>query len=657
MPNFRVPSVRVYQELVTTTVNPTTPFMRLCVVGPVYQVETDVPVADFALSDEDYTTAYLNQTLGSVVDTSSVNIKMSDVYVKVWPADDGVNYRSATVNNDGPITKVTGDQEGDFATATIQVDDYIDLTYTDGDTVLTYSSAIQEVSSDGKTLTLKRNLPSPDGGATVTAVVKRPTKEDAIIESQFITANEDAVTVDKSVKVSTAVTDTAAQVVSATVYLSYRALRRDIANDFLTITSQSNAEAKIGSVNINNPMSVAASLIASAVSDMSYSILPIETDDANGYRQALDILSTNEDIYVIVPLTNDKDVVSAYASHCTTLSEPEKSKWRIMYASQEMPSTKVMVEINDGQLVEGSTANECYIKDTANGMFVTNNARVTDFVDIYNASNSYQYSLQILEVLNESVVTCSTTKWMRTSEGYSELEDKVTVSTQEAVKYEVVRVLDTQGVAEAISGIADSFKNKRLRLVYPDTIMLNVNSVSEMVPSYYLCVTLGAMRAGYPPHQGFSTIGLSGISRVLRANNMFSDDQLADMAGNGVFWVVQDTPEELPYVLYQTTTDNTQLETAEDSCVAVVDYASRYLKINLKKVLGRYNVNTISVNYVKTVINSVLDDMTSTSYQYIGPILTGAELISVETEGDKIKPTVHIEIPYPVNGVDVTLQV
>ena len=165
------------------------------------------------------------------------------------------------------------------------------------------------------------------------------------------------------------------------------------------------------------------------------------------------------------------------------------------------------------------------------------------------------------------------------------------------------------------------------------------------------------MRAGYPPHQGCSTIGLSGISRVLRANNMFSDDQLADMAGNGVFWVVQDTPEELPYVLYQTTTDNTQLETAEDSCVAVVDYASRYLKINLKNVLGRYNVNTISVNYVKTVINSVLDDMTSTSYQYIGPILTGAELLSVETEGDKIKPTVHIEIPYPVNGVDVTLQV
>ena len=90
---------------------------------------------------------------------------------------------------------------------------------------------------------------------------------------------------------------------------------------------------------------------------------------------------------------------------------------------------------------------------------------------------------------------------------------------------------------------------------------------------------------------------------------------------------------------------------------AIKETLERTPKINLKNVLGRYNVNTISVNYVKTVINSVLDDMTSTSYQYIGPILTGAELLSVETEGDKIKPTVHIEIPYPVNGVDVTLQV
>ena len=63
------------------------------------------------------------------------------------------------------------------------------------------------------------------------------------------------------------------------------------------------------------------------------------------------------------------------------------------------------------------------------------------------------------------------------------------------------------------------------------------------------------------------------------------------------------------------------------------------------------------MNYVKAVINSCSDEMVSTSYQYIGPILTGANLVAIEAVADKIKPTIKVEIPYPVNGVDIVLQV
>ena len=77
----------------------------------------------------------------------------------------------------------------------------------------------------------------------------------------------------------------------------------------------------------------------------------------------------------------------------------------------------------------------------------------------------------------------------------------------------------------------------------------------------------------------------------------------------------------------------------------------------MKDVLGKYNVNTISLKYCTTVINSCSDQMMSTSYQYIGPILTAATLTSIEKKADKIIPTIKIEIPYPVNGVDVYLQV
>ena len=329
-----------------------------------------------------------------------------------------------------------------------------------------------------------------------------------------------------------------------------------------------------------------------------------------------------------------------------------------MYANMPMPTTKVMVEYNDGSIVYDAEVNEYYLKDVANGMFVTNITRPTDFIDIYDENNAYEYSLQITEVLNDSVAVVSAVKWVRTGEGYVESEEgRINFIKDVNVKYEVVRVLDTQGMAEAISEVAQSFRNKRLRYVQPDQIMLNVNSVDELVGGEYLCIALAAMRAGFPPHQGFSTMGISGIKRVLRSNKLFNEEQLAEMAGNGVFWVAQDEPEELPYVLYQTTTDTTQLETAEDSIVAVIDYASKYYKDNLKPVLGRYNVNSISVNYVKAVINSCSDDMVSTNYQYIGPILTSATLVSVETIADKIRPTIHIEVPYPVNGVDVVLTI
>ena len=658
---FRTPSVRVYQELVTTSISPSTPFMDLYIVGPVYQVESGVDAADYTLTGNDYVSKYPNRMLGSKVDTASLQLSLSDVYVKVWPFNEEVLNGAVVIADDEEtqITTVTGTTQAQFTESKIVPGDFFEVTYTDKETGIASLAtvSIKEVSEDGNKLFLNKNLRAPLANETCTALVKRATKEDTVLEPQFIVAEEEQFTILAGAQVASTVTEAASPVVSAKVAVSYRALRTDIANDAMNITSFANAQARVGTTHISNPMSVAASMVSSAVGDLTYKILPIESDDKNGYLKALDVLSTMEKVYVIVPLTTDKDVLSAYANHCKAMSEPEKSKWRICYGNMEMPSTKVMIEYNNGQLFKGVQPGHCFLKDTANGIFVTNMVRPSDFVDVYDAANAYQYSLQVAEVNNETVANCGLTKWERTSEGYVETSEQLVVDSITDINYEVVRVLDTQGIAEAVSEVAQTFKNKRFRYVQPDQIILNINSVDELCPAYYLCVALGAMRAGLPPHQGFSTMGISGIKRVLRANKMFTEDQLAEMAGNGVFWVCQDEPEELPYVLYQTTTDNTQLETAEDSIVAVIDYASKYYKDNLRNVLGKYNVNTISTNYVKAVINSCSDDMTSTNYEYIGPILTSATLVSVETIADKIRPTIKIEVPYPVNAVDVILQV
>lgn len=654
---FRTPSVIVYQELLTVTPSLVTPFMDLVVVGPVYQCEDKVAIADYILSENDYSSAYPNKLLGANVDPSSVSITMSNIYRKVWPVDAPVLNAKVKLGGSKVTTKLVTAGAITFENSDIAAGDYVRISYMSTKGIRReYDIQIAKVESS-TTIALQRNIEDVKEGSEIVASIVRPIAGSFRLGAEYVVANADTVVIKTGAQVAASESEMASVVASATVEVSYRALRTDVANDFMTITSYAAAQAELGKVNINNPMSVAASLINAAVGDLTYRVLPIESDDNNGYLKALDILSSNEKVYIIQPLTTDKDVISAYASHCTAMSEPEKSKWRIMYANMPMPTTKVMVEFNDGNIIYDSEVNEYYLKDVANGMFVTNITRPSDFIDIYDANNAYDYSLQLTEVLNDSVAAVSAVKWSRTGEGYVETEERINFVEDVAVKYEVVRVLDTQGMAEAISEVAQSFKNKRLRYVQPDQIMLNVNSVDELVGGEYLCIALAAMRAGFPPHQGFSTMGISGIKRVLRSNKLFNEEQLAEMAGNGVFWVAQDEPEELPYVLYQTTTDTTQLETAEDSIVAVIDYASKYYKDNLKPVLGRYNVNSISVNYVKAVINSCSDDMVSTNYQYIGPILTSATLVSVETVADKIRPTIHIEVPYPVNGVDVILTI
>ena len=79
---FRTPSVRVYQELLTVNPQLTTPFFELCIVGPCYQVETNVACSSYTLSDTDYTSAYVNQALGSVIDTDSVVVNLSNIDIR-----------------------------------------------------------------------------------------------------------------------------------------------------------------------------------------------------------------------------------------------------------------------------------------------------------------------------------------------------------------------------------------------------------------------------------------------------------------------------------------------------------------------------------------------------------------------------------------------
>ena len=570
---------------------------------------------------------------------------------------------NVTLDNSGGLSRITTDIGAKFTTAGVSVKDRVRMY----DGVTEYSAEVYSISADGKTITLSNKVASPSTYGVFQAIINREEIDQYTLLNTEYTAGAESFEIDNKISM---VIDTVERLMySASVFVDYKAIRGGN-GEFVQINSSADSLAAFGTVDPENPLAIACSIVH-ANSGISFKVLPVTEDSTEGYLAALDTLTTSEKVYVMVPLTQDKDIISAYASHCTTMSAPEKSRWRIMYGNMMLPVSKVMVEFNAGTLATGED-DFMYLKDTVNGAFVSSSCYAGDFVELFNCDAEAKvpltdgkgnaYALKVKAVINDTVAKVYSNLYIKTAEGYAPTTGDHTIvpdagGTEQSISYEVRRILSNSGISEEMVSIAKSFSNKRLRIVMPDEVIIAIDNVDYVLPGYYLAVAYGAMRSGLPPHQGFTTLGVSGISRILHSNKKFKDTELDEMAGGGIFWVVQDEPEALPYCIYQTTTDTTQLETIEDSVVATIDYASKYFKDNLKAVLGKFNVNEISTKFVATVIKDVGEKLMRTSYPYIGAILTESKLKSITAEADKIIPVVTVKVPFPVNAVDLYLQV
>lgn len=684
MANWTRPAVHVYQQFIENNVSAIEPFFELCVVGPSYLVVRDRKITNADnLITQDYsagipfTSKYPDIVLGAAVDHNFTEAYLTDAYVKMWPVYSAANddlSLTVTAINDQLVTKIaitqptSGTAIPTFKQAGVDVGDVVYVKV--GQRV---TQAVITGFVDPQTVYLSKNIATPQGMSNtgfdcdVTIIrairgnVDLPVNPDPIGATARINGLEATNT---ELKINPVLTATIGGLVyrlySGTVYLTYRALRVDLASDFIQVRSNSESDGIVGACDPANPLGIAAKVVYSNAK-LSFKFLPISSDNKEGYIKALDTLSTDKDVYVIVPLTQDPEVISAYAKHVKMMRDPAKSKWRKVYANFQLPTDKLIIEGNDGVLQYKVGDSVGHLVDSADGKFGTKEAAVGDYIDVYDAvSKKYEFSVRILNILNDSVAAISPLVYMKDNEGYTELTgaNAQLGAMDKAVWYSVNRKLSTYGIAKEMVATAQSYSEKGLTIVGPsDEIIMTINGKDCYLPGYYLCVAYGALRAGFPPHQGFTYMGISGIKELRRSNKYFIDDDLDLMAGGGLFVVVQDTKAGLPYCIYQSTTDITELKTKEDSCVATIDFASMYYRDNLKAVLGRFNVNTISVNFVKNVCETVTQNMQNMTYEYIGPIITSGELISCTTDNDKIVPLMRIGVPFPVNGVDLYLQV
>ena len=674
------PAIRVFQEFLQNTPSTITPFFELCVVGPAYLVIRDKQIKnESSLLNKDYMASvdfkceYPEIVPGCSVDIGFTEAYLEDAYVKIWPAyvaGSDVISATATIDNTERVSKLRMDAAAtiaNFKKAGVEVGDIIYVKVGNKVISTTVNNYI-----DVETMYLSKNIPTPQGNVGNTfqcdvTIIRPVTGKLQLAVNPAIgvlggpTNGLIATSEELELKgsLTTTVDSITYRIYSGKPFVTYRALRSYLASDFVQIRTQSESDGILGKIDVANPLAIAVEKVFANAS-VPFKVLPIVSNDKTGYLKALDLLSTNEKVYVIVPLTQDVEVIQAYASHVKAMRQPEKSKWRIMYCNLRMPNNKIVIEDNDGVLSREVGESSCCLIDQADGKFGTKSAAIGDYVDVYDAlTRSYKYSLMITAVLNDSVAVMDLQKYVLYKEGYEPMKGPTALLEVQdtAVRYAVTRKLSTYGIAEEMVKVASSFSNRGVRIVESDEVVTSINGVDYILPGYYLAVAYGALRAGFPPHQGFTTLGISGFKQIRRSNKFFTDDDLDLMAGGGIFVVIQDSVDALPYCIYQTTTDLTDLKSKEDSIVATVDFASMYYRDNLRAVLGKFNVNEISQEFVRNVINDVTKKMKRMTYPYIGALLIEGKLVKLETDKDKILPVVKIDVPFPVNGVDLYLQV
>lgn len=233
-----------------------------------------------------------------------------------------------------------------------------------------------------------------------------------------------------------------------------------------------------------------------------------------------------------------------------------------------------------------------------------------------------------------------------------------TLVSTTTINYKIVRTLNKGQQVTDLVAVAASFNSKRTIMVWPDLCDVAGVVGGTRQPGYYLSAAVGGMTAGLPSQQGFTNLGIAGVSQIYDSNTYFSDAQLTDISNGGWYVFAQQTPQSLPYTIHQLTTDPSTLESGEFSVVKNFDFVSLFFVDILEDFLGQYNVTLDTLTLIKSALNTGGDLLKLRSLSKIGAPLTSFSISDIgvsPNSGDRVIIHLAVGLPKPLNVIELHL--
>ncbi len=380
------PIVLVFQELANLSFVPTVADLNTIIVGPAYVIN-DYPddSANILLTDtygeldqpsktagdavaynppvanvtEITVNSYPNNEPGAVVDHDSVLLYLRTPRVvlgSTYLASDVAPVLGVSITTDNAtpdvLNKIEFTSLVDLPEAGITSGDIILLTDSAGNTLKRTVLSVGEAGTADNVLRVTQNLPTAsgwtfdaNGGARIERQLVTQLVEDTDgLILVFPEPSDNQLLIKGGIKLPVTI---ASAVVDRTVsyaqgYLAYRALRQDLQG--IDSCNSTEITTKVGKIDARNPLAVGLSVALQNSGSVEILFYGVESNDIQGHAKFRDAVSSRKDIYAIVPLTADRDIIFSYKIDCDTLADPTiasdtgvEQKFRVVIGNGTLP--------------------------------------------------------------------------------------------------------------------------------------------------------------------------------------------------------------------------------------------------------------------------------------------------------------------------------
>lgn len=466
--------------------------------------------------------------------------------------------------------------------------------------------------------------------------------------------------------------------VIASIYLAYTAVRQDVtplaANPgLLRFDSITTLTSTLSPVSADNPLALGlffALINAPGAQVSGLGVDAVSEDEPFGtveaYVRALEFLESFE-VYALAPLTHSRDVGELFKTHVTFMSEPENKGERIALYNPEVPTRALDTLVGSGTDGDKLTSLTFDTKIPALAALVqaagvnpvgTIEASAGLFLDFASDNNSYSISS-----INGSVVTIRTSfsadDNIDAFYATTDFSSLTLISETFAVRVRGAELTvpgtgqaDRAAIAANVGALASSFGNRRLWMTFPDSCAASLGGVEQVLGGFYMNAAIAGMISQQPPQQSFTNFPMTGFTRVIGSNGIFSERQLNQMAGGGTYIIVQDGVGAPLTSRMALTTDVTSIETRTDSITKVVDFTAKFLRRSVKVFIGRFNITQSFLDSLGSVLQGCVNFLTENGI-LIGGTLNN--IIQDEDQPDTVLVDITLDVPYPCNYVRLTL--